>query len=385
MEGLRMLVEEVWKKHNVNGTTSYIFASKLKALKNEIKLWVKEEGSKADTIIKEHFEELAVLDNMDMKGLPSENGKERRVNLKRDIAISWRQKAREKWLKKVDRYTKYFHYLANYRRKNNYLEEMWINRKRVRGNIDLSQKTMAFFQHLYREDGGQRPRLDDLSFKQISVDSNVGLEVPFSKEEILNCLKECNGDKTLGVNNIKDFKPISLVKSFYKLISKVLAKRMSKVLSEVTGENQNAFTAGRQILDAVMVTNETADDIVGQKKKDIICKIDMEKACDHGLWGFRQGDPMSPLLFLTVMEAFSKLMDRAGKLNLVKGLSLGVGDSMVKDEWQGEGKLKDRFPNIYNIACERDILVKKEYESGSWGRGWNLQVKRNLKDWKVEE
>lgn len=193
-----MLVEEVWKKHNVNGTTSYIFASKLKALKNEIKLWVKEEGSKADTIIKEHFEELAVLDNMDMKGLPSENGKERRVNLKRDIAISWRQKAREKWLKKVDRYTKYFHYLANYRRKNNYLEEMWINRKRVRGNIDLSQKTMAFFQHLYREDGGQRPRLDDLSFKQISVDSNVGLEVPFSKEEILNCLKECNGDKTLG-------------------------------------------------------------------------------------------------------------------------------------------------------------------------------------------
>lgn len=92
--------------------------------------------------------------------------------------------------------------------------------------------------------------------------------------------------KIIGVNNIKDFKPISLVKSFYKLISKVLAKRMSKVLSEVTGENQNAFTAGRQILDAVMVTNETADDIVGQKKKDIICKIDMEKACDHVCWNF---------------------------------------------------------------------------------------------------
>lgn len=74
--------------------------------------------------------------------------------------------------------------------------------------------------------------------------------------------------------------------SLYKLISKVLAKRMSNVMGEVIGENQNAFVEGRQILDAVMVVNEVVDDLVGQKKEGIICKINMEKAYDRVCWDF---------------------------------------------------------------------------------------------------
>lgn len=131
-------MEDVWKSRKVNGTASYIFASKLKALKNEIKLWAKDKVSKADMMIKENLEELAALDNMDMAGMLDDNGKERRGKLKLDLAsnmsleaISWRHKAREKWLKEGDRNTKYFHCLANYRRKNNYIEEMCIHGERI--------------------------------------------------------------------------------------------------------------------------------------------------------------------------------------------------------------------------------------------------------------
>lgn len=54
--------------------------------------------------------------------------------------------------------------------------------------------------------------------------------------------------KVMGAKDINAFRPISLVGSIYKLISKVLARRLSKVLGEVIGENQNAFVEGRQIL-----------------------------------------------------------------------------------------------------------------------------------------
>lgn len=56
--------------------------------------------------------------------------------------------------------------------------------------------------------------------------------------------------------NIKDFHPISLVGSLYKLRSKVLANRLSKVLCRIIGHNQQTFVHGRQITDAILIANE---------------------------------------------------------------------------------------------------------------------------------
>ncbi|GKF42320.1 RNA-directed DNA polymerase, eukaryota, reverse transcriptase zinc-binding domain protein, partial [Tanacetum coccineum] len=54
------------------------------------------------------------------------------------------------------------------------------------------------------------------------------------------------------VNNptlITDFRPISLIGIHYKIIAKILANRLSKVIDKIVSKEQSAFIAGRQILD----------------------------------------------------------------------------------------------------------------------------------------
>ncbi|KAK3185009.1 hypothetical protein Dsin_032295 [Dipteronia sinensis] len=56
--------------------------------------------------------------------------------------------------------------------------------------------------------------------------------------------------------SLKDFRPISLVGSMYKVLAKVLANRLKKVMNYVIGEAQMAFVEGCQILDSFVIAEE---------------------------------------------------------------------------------------------------------------------------------
>ena len=99
-------------------------------------------------------------------------------------------------------------------------------------------------------------------------------ELSNSQKQAIITLIEKKGK---GKRLIKNWRPMSLINVDAKIISKVLAKRLEKVLPNLIHPNQNAFVKGRSIFDAI----RTIDDIVDYTKRNswsgILISIDFEK------------------------------------------------------------------------------------------------------------
>jgi hypothetical protein len=178
---------------------------------------------------------------------------------------------------------------------------------------------------------------------------------------------------------LNDYRPISLVGSLYKILAKVLANRLRLVIGSVISEPQTAFVKGRQILDGILIANEAVDEARKTKKELLLFKVDFEKAYDSVDWsyldavmgkmefptlwrkwikecvctatasvlvngsptdefplerGLRQGDPLSPFLFLLAAEGLNVMMKALVEGNRYTGYSVGGQNAITVSHLQ---------------------------------------------------
>ncbi|XP_028116125.1 uncharacterized protein LOC114313893 [Camellia sinensis] len=166
----------------------------------------------------------------------------------------------------------------------------------------VRQVMFMHFKDLYSEAWRGRPKLEG-PFTTIGWGgASAELVAEFTVEEVWATVTECDGNKALGPDGfnlaciqknwkvMKDelvgFRPISLVNSIYKILAKVLSRRLKKVIPTVINEAQTVFIGGRCILDVVMIANEVIEWWKCLKHKGAILKLDFEKEYDFVNWDF---------------------------------------------------------------------------------------------------
>ncbi|XP_072078177.1 uncharacterized protein [Arachis hypogaea] len=85
-----------------------------------------------------------------------------------------------------------------------------------------------------------------------------------------------------------------MVGCVYKVISKVLTRRMRSVMPRLVEESPSAFFKGRRIHDGALIACETVQRLKLKKKASAIIKLDFQKAYDRVKWNFVVIAPSKP-------------------------------------------------------------------------------------------
>ncbi|KAL5570726.1 hypothetical protein UlMin_020323 [Ulmus minor] len=271
----------------------------------------------------------------------------------------------------------------------------------------------------YKEERYWRQRSKDSTDRKVTPQQNEQLELAFVAEDVRTAVFQMAPSKSPGADGMSAF----FYQKFWPtvgdeitaaclgvIISKMLANRLRMVMDTIISEEQSAFIPGRLISDNAIIGFECLHAIKRRKTKKnyLALKLDMAKAYDRVEWefiqrimhklgfsdvwtgkimacissvtysfqfngqkfghltpsrGLRQGDPLSPYLFLLCGEGLSSLLHQYEQSGDLQGLQCGVRGPTISHLLFADDSLL--FLEAKPTACATLKEILKCYETAS--------------------
>ena len=373
-------------------------------------------------------------------------------------------RSRVQWWEEGEKSTRFFHSMEKQNGKNKTWDKILDSEGNlVYGTKDIQNQQVIFYKNLFTSQNINEDKSYFLSNpeKKLSDNSKQNLEREISLDEIAKAIKKMANNKSPGEDgiiiefykifwnligedlhevilhgldneelsysqylaliillykkgpreNIKNWRPISLLNVDYKILSKVLAERLKTVLPEIIHQDQKGCVKDRQIGENIRLIEDIIHDIENTESDSVILLQDQEKAYDRVEWnwlfstlkffgfgnkfigwlrtlyknakssiitnghqsayfditrGIRQGDSLSGLLYIIQLEPLAQKIRKDSsvkgiklKLNNLNNYEIEVKGCQYADDCNTFLKNKNFIRNF------TEILTKYEKVSGS--------------------
>ncbi|CAI7789928.1 unnamed protein product [Closterium sp. NIES-54] len=257
-------------------------------------------------------------------------------------------------------------------------------------------------------------------FMGLARSFSASASLPASTKEAVTILLHKKGDK----DSLNNYRPITLLNFTYKVLARVVADRMKKVLHRVISKEQYGFIPGRRLSDAVSLVADIID-VANKGNKDwFLLLVDFQKAFDSVSRGFlfetlekmgfpprfvrwvkglhketrtrllindlksdalevvsgvRQGCPLAPYLFICAVEPLAQEAAKR-QLGIVSDSGwrlpyLGYADDTTlllqgREQIAEAGKLLGYFENISGLATNKEKSVVMPLGRNLGSRPW---------------
>jgi hypothetical protein len=293
--------------------------------------------------------------------------------------IMLRSKAR--WVEEGEKNSKYF---LNLEKHNQEIKNIKIlkdsNGKDIDNREEILEYIKDFYMKLYSENPEVSKNINDfkefVSDKSLNIDDSAYLDRPFTENEIFEAVKDLPKNKTPGIDGfnkefyeyfwdklkmnflkmladvfinqslsidqkrgvinlipkqdkdlkyVSNWRPISILNTDYKIITKALANRIKGVLPNLINEDQTGFVLGRLIGQNIRIVKDVMDYCNTMNIEGLLVMLDFEKAFDSLNWEF----------ITYVLEQFNF------GINFIKWVQILYTD--ISSSVQNNGSISDKF------------------------------------------
>jgi exonuclease III len=251
-------------------------------------------------------------------------------------------RSKTKWYEEGEKNSKYFFDLEKYKHETKNIKKLKDNDNNILNSPDkILEHIQCFYKKLYSPDtnvsDNQEQFMTFSNSSKVSQADKLSLETPITEKEIWEAIQDLPSGKTPGTDGlsadfykkfwpklkihfvnmvndvyknreltsdqkrgiislipkpdkdltqVKNWRPISILNTDYKILTKIFANRLKPILPELINTDQTGFVLGRLIGENIRVVDDLMNYCKGNNVDGLLVLLDFEKAFDSLSWNF---------------------------------------------------------------------------------------------------